>query len=36
MRHLASKGQLMPAMEKGKAAHLKRVEEKKAAAATAH
>lgn len=35
MRHLARKGQLMPALEKGKAAHLKRVEEKKAAAATA-
>jgi len=32
MRHLAKKGQLMPALEKGKAAHLKRVEEKKAAA----
>jgi ubiquitin carboxyl-terminal hydrolase L5 len=35
MRHLARKGQLMPALEKGKAAHLKRVEEKKAAATTA-
>merc|ERR1712039_346470 len=33
MRHLARKGQLMPALEKGKAEHLKRVEEKKAAAA---
>mmetsp|Transcript_55625 Transcript_55625/g.161165 ORF Transcript_55625/g.161165 Transcript_55625/m.161165 type:complete len:373 (+) Transcript_55625:91-1209(+) len=33
MRHLARTGQLVPAMEKGKAAHLKRVEEKKAAAA---
>jgi ubiquitin carboxyl-terminal hydrolase L5 len=32
MRHLARLGQLMPALEKGKAAHLKRVEEKKAAA----
>lgn len=36
MRHLARKGQLMPALEKGKAVHLKRVEEKKAAAAAAH
>lgn len=35
MRHLAKKGQLTPALEKGKAAHLKRIEEKKAAAATA-
>lgn len=33
MRHLARKGQLLPALEKGKAAHLKRVEEKKAVAA---
>lgn len=33
MRHLARKGQLMSALEKGKAAHLKRVEEKKAVAA---
>lgn len=33
MRHLARKRQLVPALEKGKAAHLKRVEEKKAAAA---
>mmetsp|Transcript_18944 Transcript_18944/g.60061 ORF Transcript_18944/g.60061 Transcript_18944/m.60061 type:complete len:371 (+) Transcript_18944:104-1216(+) len=33
LRHLARKRQLMPALEKGKAAHLKRVEEKKAAAA---
>jgi len=33
MRHLARTGQLVSAMEKGKAAHLKRVEEKKAAAA---
>lgn len=32
MRHLARKSQLVPALEKGKAAHLKRVEEKKAAA----
>lgn len=36
MRHLARKGLLVPALEKGKAAHLKRVEEKKAAAAAAH
>jgi len=33
MRHLARKGQLVAAMEKGKAAHLKRVEEKKKTAA---
>eukprot|EP00929_Paragymnodinium_shiwhaense_P112837 TRINITY_DN81105_c0_g1_i1.p2 TRINITY_DN81105_c0_g1~~TRINITY_DN81105_c0_g1_i1.p2 ORF type:complete len:370 (-),score=125.10 TRINITY_DN81105_c0_g1_i1:192-1301(-) len=32
MRHLARRKELMPAFEKGKAAHLKRVEEKKAAA----
>lgn len=31
MRHLARRGLLVPAFEKGKAAHLKRVEEKKAA-----
>lgn len=31
MRHLARKRQLLPALEKGKAAHLKRVEDKKAA-----
>jgi ubiquitin carboxyl-terminal hydrolase L5 len=31
MRHLAKKGQLLPALEKGKAAHLKRLEEKKKA-----
>jgi len=30
MRHLARKGQLVPALEKGKAAHAKRVEEKRA------
>jgi len=37
MRHLARKGQLVAAMEKGKAAHLKRVEEKKASqTAAAH
>jgi len=36
MRHLARKGQLMAALEKGKEVHLKRVEEKKAATATAH
>jgi len=36
MRHLARKGQLVAAMEKGKATHLKRVEEKKNKAATAH
>merc|ERR1712217_935999 len=29
MRHLARKGQLVPAFEKGKEAHLKRLEEKK-------
>lgn len=33
MRHLAKKGALMPAFEKGKEVHLKRVEERKAAAA---
>jgi len=33
MRHLARRKELMPAFEKGKAAHLKRVEEKKATAA---
>lgn len=31
MRHLARQGLLVPALEKGKAAHLKRIEEKKAA-----
>eukprot|EP00933_Yihiella_yeosuensis_P008538 TRINITY_DN114037_c0_g1_i1.p1 TRINITY_DN114037_c0_g1~~TRINITY_DN114037_c0_g1_i1.p1 ORF type:complete len:381 (+),score=109.72 TRINITY_DN114037_c0_g1_i1:102-1244(+) len=39
MRHLARQGKLMEAMEKGKAAHLKRVEEKKqqeGATAAAH
>jgi len=36
MRHLAAKGQLMPALEKGKTVHAKRVEEKKAAAAKAN
>lgn len=30
MRHLARRGELMPALEKGKAAHLKRVEDMKA------
>merc|ERR1712107_961056 len=30
LRHLARKGEFMPAFEKGKVAHLKRVEEKKA------
>lgn len=33
MRHLARKGQLMPALEKGKAAHAKRIEDKRAAEA---
>lgn len=33
MRHLARKGQLVPAFEKGKAAHAKRAAEKKAAGA---
>jgi len=33
LRHLARKGELVAAMEKGKEVHLKRVEEKKAAAA---
>jgi len=35
LRHLARKKELMPAFEKGKAVHLKRVEEKKAAEAAA-
>lgn len=34
MRHLARTGALMPAFEKGKEVHLKRVEDKKAAAAS--
>jgi ubiquitin carboxyl-terminal hydrolase L5 len=34
MRHLARRKELLPAFEAGKAVHLKRVEEKKAAAAT--
>jgi ubiquitin carboxyl-terminal hydrolase L5 len=35
LRHLARKKELMPAFEKGKAAHLKRIEEKKAQGGTA-